>query len=652
MSILADALAQPAWALLRRHGADSVTVLAGCVDEHTELGDVPLSPGSPSPGRPFDRLVCVPYAQVRERGFEARADDAPLLGIRADVLAEVPLDAVLAELPDDEIRTVGPAGFDIGDEEYAGIVRAVIDREIGAGEGANLVIARSYRARIADWGPSKALTVFRRLLERERGAYWTFLVFTGERYLVGASPERHVSVAGGEVRMNPISGTFRVGGIDDPAERKRRLLDFLADEKEIFELFMVVDEELKMMCEICSEGGQILGPYLKPMTHLMHTEYVLAGRTRRDVRDVLRSSMFAATVTGSPVENACRLIARYERGGRGYYGAVLALLGRDADGGSTLDAPIVLRTAEVRPDGDLRVTAGATLVRDSDPDYEVAETHAKAAGILTAFGLVPAARAPAASVAELALDEDVLVSLGRRNARLSRFWLLDQAEAEHSSVLAGKHVVILDGEDDFVAMLRHVLRVLGMTSERVRHSDYAPDSFHGADLAVVGPGPGDPRDLGDAKIAAVRRAVDDLLAGERPFLAVCLGHQVLCGALGLELAYKDIVFQGTQTAVDLLDRREWVGFYNTFVAKAGPDAGSLDRVDADEKSGDVHLVAGRGFRGIQFHAESILTENGFDLLRELLVGLMAEKPAPAPASPARFGEVPGRQGPRTPPGTS
>ena len=46
---------------------------------------------------------------------------------------------------------------------------------------------------------------------------------------------------------------------------------------------MVVDEELKMMCDICSEGGQILGPYLKPMTHLIHTEYILAGRTRPDV---------------------------------------------------------------------------------------------------------------------------------------------------------------------------------------------------------------------------------------------------------------------------------------------------------------------------------------------------------------------------------
>ena len=50
----------------------------------------------------------------------------------------------------------------------------------------------------------------------------------------------------------------------------------------------------------------------------------------------------------------------------------------------------MIRTADVDLDGRLKVTAGATLVRDSDPAYEVAETHAKAGGILSAFGLVAA----------------------------------------------------------------------------------------------------------------------------------------------------------------------------------------------------------------------------------------------------------------------
>jgi phenazine biosynthesis protein phzE len=336
--------------------------------------------------------------------------------------------------------------------------------------------------------------------------------------------------------------------------------------------------------------------------------------------------MFAATVTGSPVENACRLITEYERQGRGYYAAVLALIGRDPDGTATADAPILLRTADISLDGELRVTAGATLVRDSDPDYEVAETHAKAAGILTAFGLVPASVAPAAEVAELAQDEDVLVALGSRNQRLSRFWFNDQSDAEPHAELVGKHVVVLDGEDDFVTMFRHILRVLGMTSETVRHHDYATGDFDRADLVVVGPGPGDPRDLGDPKIKAVRAAVDDLLASGRPFLAVCLGHQVLAGALGLPLTYKDIVFQGTQTKVSVSGRRENVGFYNTFVARleegAQPPTGVT--LDLDPESRDVTALAGSHFRGMQFHAESILTENGFDLIREMLLDLLRD----------------------------
>ena len=98
--------------------------------------------------------------------------------------------------------------------------------EIGAGEGANFVIRRTYRGEIPGFGRADALALFRRLLEGERGAYWTFVVHTGERTLVGASPEVHVRCSGGTVVMNPISGTYRY-----PAEGPtvESLLEFLAD---------------------------------------------------------------------------------------------------------------------------------------------------------------------------------------------------------------------------------------------------------------------------------------------------------------------------------------------------------------------------------------------------------------------------------------
>jgi 2-amino-4-deoxychorismate synthase len=616
-----------AWAIIRRStragDRDTVGIVGGRRRVVESLLDVPLEEGVPEDGHIADRLLAIPFRQVAERGFEAHDDGTPLVVVDVESELEFSVAEVLESIDDTGVEFVDRGGFETDDEEYARLVDAIIRDEIGQGEGANLVIGRHFRAQVADWGAATALTVFRRLLERERGAYWTYVFFTGDRYLIGASPERHVTIHGGDVRMNPISGTFRIPRKGDVAPR---LLEFLEDEKEIYELFMVVDEELKMMCDICHEGGQVLGPFLKPMTHLVHTEYLLAGRTNRDPREVLRDTMYAATVTGSPVENACRLIRQYESEGRGYYGAALAILGRDAEGGPVVDSPIVIRTADVDLDGRLTVTAGATLVRDSDPAYEVAETHAKAGGILSAFGLVPPAPQPDVNLAELVSDEDVLLTLNARNRRLSRFWLTDQAGAPPDPALKGRSVVILDGEDDFVNMLRHVLGVLGMTSTVVRHEDYADGCLDDHDLVIVGPGPGDPRDADDPKIATFRRAVQEVLDGKVPFLAVCLGHQALCHELGIPLVFKDIVFQGTQSPVPVAGRTERVGFYNTFVGRVG-DGDPLPEgvaVEADPLTGDVHVVRGPHYRGIQFHAESILTENGYDLIhqlaRELLVG--------------------------------
>src|SRR3954468_6726503 len=618
-----------AWAIIRRStragDRDTVGIVGGRRRVVESILDVPLEEGSPEPGHIADRLLAVPFRQVRERGFEAHDDGTPLVVVDVDTELEFTVAEVVAAIDEAVVEFSDRGGFDTDDDEYGKLVGAVIADEIGQGEGANLVIGRHYRATVADWGADKALTVFRRLLERERGAYWTYVFFTGDRYLIGASPERHVTIHGGDVRMNPISGTFRIPReLDAGGSVKGRLLDFLHDEKEIYELFMVVDEELKMMCDICSEGGQVLGPFLKPMSHLVHTKYLLAGRTDRDPREVLRDTMYAATVTGSPVENACRLIKQYETEGRGYYGAALAVLGRDGHGGPVVDSPIVIRTADVDLDGRLTVTAGATLVRDSDPAYEVAETHAQASGILSAFGLVPPAPATGANVAELVNDEDVLLTLNQRNRRLSSFWLTDQAGAPPDPRLRGQSVVVLDGEDDFVNMLRHVLGVLGLTSSVVRYDDYAEGRLDGFDLVIVGPGPGDPRDDGDAKMRTLREATARLLEQQRPFLAVCLGHQALCHQLGIPLTYKDIVFQGTQSPVEIEGRTERVGFYNTFVGRMTPDTALPDgvRVEADPESGDIHAVYGPHYRGVQFHAESILTEHGYDLLHRLVSELL------------------------------
>ncbi|MEU5709571.1 anthranilate synthase family protein [Streptomyces flaveolus] len=608
---LMDLLSDPRpFALLRRrtpgHDERLVEVLLGPVTRRDRLADLP-----------DEGLALVPFRQIRERGFDVRDDGTPLLVLTPQETHTLPLDEALARLPAHDVRVEGGA-FDVGDEEYAETVGRVLREEIGRGEGANFVIRRTYEGEIPGFGRADALALFRRLLEGERGAYWTFVVHTGDRTLVGASPEVHVRMSGGTVVMNPISGTYRY-----PAEgpTPEHLLGFLADGKEIEELSMVVDEELKMMCTVGDMGGAVVGPRLKEMAHLAHTEYELRGKSSLDVREVLRETMFAATVTGSPVQNACRVIERHEAGGRGYYAGALALLGRDSGGAQTLDSPILIRTADISADGRLRVPVGATLVRGSDPAGEVAETHAKAAGVLAALGVRPARPRAERERPRLADDPRVRAALDGRRAGLAPFWLRMQERVPEP---AG-HALVVDGEDTFTAMLAHVLRSGGLevTVRRYDEPGLLAAVLAHAGPVVLGPGPGDPRDGADPKMRFLRELAATVIREHRHgVLGVCLGHELIAAELGLDLVRKEVPYQGAQTEIDLFGRPETVGFYNSFVAHCDQEAARELAAHGVEVSraanGEVHALRGPGFAGVQFHPESVLTLNGAAVVRELI----------------------------------
>ncbi|GAA4186471.1 phenazine biosynthesis protein PhzE [Streptosporangium oxazolinicum] len=616
MTDLLDRLCEaPAFALLHRpeSGAPgsagapgepgTVDVLLGEVIEMARLADLPLEDRAPARERPWHEvLAIIPFRQIRERGYACSDDGAPLLAMKVTDQEVISAGQALTGLPDRLISTTG-GEFDVSDDQYAEIVRRVLKEAIGEGEGANFVIKRSFVTTIDDYTPAHALAFFRRLLAMESGAYWTFLVHTGERTFVGATPERHLTLRDGVATMNPISGTYRY---PPTGPALGDLMDFLADRKESEELYMVLDEELKMMTRFCAPGVRVAGPRLKEMSRLAHTEYYIEGTSDWDVRDILRESMFAPTVTGSPLENACRVIERYEPHSRGYYSGAMALIGRDATGARTLDSAILIRTAEIDARGETRIGVGATLVRHSDPVSEIAETRAKVAGLLAA--LAPGTRT------RLGRHPDVRAALARRNSDISGFWL-GYGDAEGRD-LTGVRTLIVDAEDTFTSMLDHQLRSLGM-AVTVRRYDDDP-GLSGHDLVVLGPGPGDPRDLTHPKIAYLDRTVRELLDGQTPFLAVCLSHQVLCGVLGFPLCRRAVPNQGAPRTIDLFGATERVGFYNTFAACPDTEARGDVELCLDPDNGEIHALRGARFASIQFHAESVLTRNGPRVLSSLI----------------------------------
>jgi 2-amino-4-deoxychorismate synthase len=630
----------PPFALLHRPestGPDQLELLIGEIRPVYRLTDLPLPTDAPGEsgasleGPRHGTLALVPFRQVQERGFACHDDGEPILAMTVARQRRIALAEALHRLPTGPVE-LSDTGFDVPDGDYADLVRRVLAEEIGGGAGSNFVIKRTFQAQIPGYSLRAASALFRGLLAGELGAYWTFLVHTGNRTFVGATPERQVSALGGEVVMNPISGTYRYppSGPTVPGA-----LAFLSDRKEAGELCMVVDEELKMMASVCDGGGRVVGPHLKEMARLAHTEYLLHGRSSRDVREVLRATLVAPTVTGSPVENACRVLARHEPAGRGYYSGVIALISRDTAKAPMLDSAILIRTADIDSAGAVRIGVGATLVRDSDPDAEVAETHAKAAALLAAFGADAGDGLPGASARvgtrrlsshrgyDLATDRRVRSALQRRNVTLARYWFdtVDNRRRIRFGV-AGKQVLVLDAEDAFTAMLAQQLRSLDL-AVTVRPC-VEPARLEGFDLVIAGPGPGDPRDRDDTRIGALWEVVSRLLRSDTPFLCVCLSHQVLALSLGLELVRKPHPAQGVQHEIDLFGRQERVGFYNTFAARSEHDllhrvglSGPI-QVSRDPRSGEVHALRGPGFASTQFHPESLLTQNGIHILGELV----------------------------------
>jgi phenazine biosynthesis protein phzE len=155
------------------------------------------------------------------------------------------------------------------------------------------------------------------------------------------------------------------------------------------------------------------------------------------------------------------------------------------------------------------------------------------------------------------------------------------------------------------------LHALGLVTTRVAH-DEVPDHSE-FDLVLLGPGPGDPRDLSSPRMRSVRDLAKLLIDHRMPTLGLCLGHEALAAVLGLELVRLPTPMQGTQVELDLFGSTERVAFYNSYAARL-PEFLVLDTV-ALPGTRLTAALRGPSFTGLQFHPESVVTMDGLGILR-------------------------------------
>jgi anthranilate synthase component 1 len=122
---------------------------------------------------------------------------------------------------------------------------------------------------------------------------------------------------------------------------------------------------------------------LESYRHVHHIVSEVRGTLRADVTpgQVIRAVFPGGTITGCPKVRCMQIIAELEQAARGAYTGSMGYLNRDG----SMDLNILIRTI-VQNGREVRWRAGAGVVADSSPARELAETRAKARGMLVALG--------------------------------------------------------------------------------------------------------------------------------------------------------------------------------------------------------------------------------------------------------------------------
>jgi anthranilate synthase component 2 len=188
-------------------------------------------------------------------------------------------------------------------------------------------------------------------------------------------------------------------------------------------------------------------------------------------------------------------------------------------------------------------------------------------------------------------------------------------------------LLMVDNYDSFTYNLVQYFGELGAQVEVIRNDEVTLEDIQakldaGAlDRLVISPGPCSPLEAG-ISVPAIRH-----FAGKLPILGVCLGHQSIGAALGGKIIRAQQLMHGktsvittTQTGVFAnLPKQFTVNRYHSLAIERSSCPPELE-VTAWTEDGEIMGVRHKtlAIEGVQFHPESILTEQGHELLGNFL----------------------------------
>ena len=279
--------------------------------------------------------------------------------------------------------STGRAGVLAVEEEAPEIFLRGVERILDAIGRGDVYQANLSRGWCAQWPVDcNAAGLYRRLRDANPAPFSGIARLPGFT-LLSSSPERLVRVRGRVASTRPIAGTRPRG--DSAATDARLRTELRLNEKERAEHVMLVDLERNDLGRICRGGSVQVDEYMTTETYA--TVHHIVSNVRGELRDAVTpgeivAAMFpGGTITGCPKVRCMELLAEVEGTPRDAYTGSMGYLGCDG----SLDLNILIRTL-VCSERRIEFRTGAGIVADSRPEFELAETRAKARGLLRALG--------------------------------------------------------------------------------------------------------------------------------------------------------------------------------------------------------------------------------------------------------------------------
>ena len=301
-------------------------------------------------------------------------NEATIISLTGDIKQIEKIEKIIKTklISDYNFKLVDELKSNLSDDEFLSLVEKGI-KHCKRGDVFQIVLSRKFNQKFS----GDEFCLYRQLRSINPSPYLFYFDY-GNFKIFGSSPEAQLVVKNNKAEIHPIAGTFKRTGDDILDSRKAEKL--LKDDKENSEHMMLVDLARNDLSRSCSNVIVEKDREIQFYSHVIHLVSKVTGILKSSCMDIIGSTFPAGTLSGAPKHMAMKLIEKYEKNNRSFYGGAIGFIDFD----NNYNHAIIIRSF-LSKNQNLFLQAGAGVVSKSKPKNELKEVYNKIGALLKAL---------------------------------------------------------------------------------------------------------------------------------------------------------------------------------------------------------------------------------------------------------------------------